>query len=95
MNPGTVSLEKWTNRPAPPAIAASSRLNVLIMLLPNTTWRVVDRLRDRRGVDDDVAAGDERVRRARVRQVGLPVVLRLARSDAIPDGRVRSLARTS
>ena len=35
--PGTVSLEKFTNRRAPAAIAASSTLNVLMMLLPKTT----------------------------------------------------------
>ena len=38
MNPGTVSLEKFTNRRAPATIAASSVLNVLSMLLPKTTW---------------------------------------------------------
>ena len=37
MKPGTVSLEKFTNRRAPAAIAASSTLNVLMMLLPKTT----------------------------------------------------------
>ena len=36
--PGTVSLEKFTNRRAPATIAASSVLNVLSMLLPKTTW---------------------------------------------------------
>ena len=93
MKPGTVSLEKCTNRSHPPAIAASSTLNVLMMLLPKTTCGgVVDRLRDRRRVDDDVAARDERVRGARVGQVGLPVVLRLARVDAVPD-RAREIAR--
>ena len=35
--PGTVSLEKLTSRRAPPAIAASSTLNVLSMLLAKTT----------------------------------------------------------
>jgi hypothetical protein len=38
MKPGTVSLEKLTNRPAPTEIAASSRLNVDIRLLSKTTW---------------------------------------------------------
>ena len=37
MKPGTVSLEKCTNRRTPPAIDASRRLNVLIMLFPKTT----------------------------------------------------------
>ena len=37
MKPGTVSLEKFTNRRTPAAIAASSTLNVLMMLFPNTT----------------------------------------------------------
>ncbi len=37
MKPGTVSLEKFTNRFAPPAIAASRTLNVLSMLLAKTT----------------------------------------------------------
>ena len=37
MNPGTVSLEKFTKRRASASIAASSTLKVLIMLLPKTT----------------------------------------------------------
>ena len=37
MKPGAVSLEKFTKRRTPWRIAASSTLNVLIMLLPNTT----------------------------------------------------------
>jgi hypothetical protein len=37
MKPGTVSLEKLTKRRTPAAIAASSRLNVDITLVPNTT----------------------------------------------------------
>jgi hypothetical protein len=45
----------------------------------------VDRLRDRGRVDDDVAAVDEGERRACVGQVGLPVVLGLARIGAVPD----------
>jgi hypothetical protein len=52
----------------------------------------VDRLRDRSRVDDDVAAVDEGERRACVGQVGLPVVLGLARIGAVPD-RSREVAR--
>ena len=37
MKPGTVSLEKFTNRFAPATIAASRTLNVLSMLFANTT----------------------------------------------------------
>ncbi len=35
---------------------------------------------------DDVAVSSERVRRARVGEVGLPVVVRLGGRDAIPGG---------
>ena len=37
MKPGTVSLEKFTNRRTPAVIAASRRLNVAMRLLPKTT----------------------------------------------------------
>ena len=59
--------------------------------------RVVDRLRDRGRVDDDVAAARERVRGARVGQVGLPVVLGLAGIGPVPGrhARDRSRARRS
>ena len=101
MNPGTVSLEKFTNRRTPAAIAASSTLNVLMhVVAEDDVRRVVDRLRDRRRVHDDVAAASERVGRARVGEVGLPVVLRLARSRAVPGregevGRANVVARLS
>ena len=58
--PGTVSLEKLTNRRTPAAIAASSTLKVLIMLLPKTTCGgLLHRLRNGGGVDDDLTAARE------------------------------------
>ena len=57
--------------------------------------RVVDRLRDRGGVDDDVATPDERVGGSRVGEVGLPVVRRLAGVGAIPVRPGQIAARTS
>ena len=92
MKPGTVSLEKCTNRRAPPAIAASSRLNVLIMLFSKTTcgalwigcgiaavWTTTS-----------MPAASAYAAPASVRS-DLPVVLRLARVDPIPD-RARQIA---
>ena len=93
MNPGTVSLEKLTKRRAPAAIAASRMLNVLSRLFPKTTcgglW-----------IGCGIAAVWTTTSQSRasayaepgVREVGLPVVLRLARVDAIPDG-TRQVAR--
>ena len=54
MKLGTVSLEKFTNRRAPAAIAASNTLKVLIVLLPKTTCGGLHGLRDGSGVDDDL-----------------------------------------
>ena len=45
------------------------------------------RLRDGGGVDDDLTAARERVRGARVGQVGLPVVRGLAGHGAVPGGK--------
>ena len=55
MKPGTVSLEKLTKR-VPCRTAASSTLNVLIMLLPTTTCGGLWTGCGMAAVDDDVAA---------------------------------------
>ena len=79
MKPGTVSLEKLTKRRTP---ADDRRLEQVErghqVVAEDDVRRVVDRLRDRGGVDDRVAAARERVRGAGVGEVGLPVVLGLA-----------------
>ena len=85
MNPGTVSLEKFTSRLR---AARDRRLEDVEraqhVVGEDDVRGVVDRLRDRSRVDDDVAAARDRVRGARVGEVDLPVVLGLAGPDPVP-----------
>ena len=73
-NPGTVSLETFTNRGTPKRTAASSTLNVAIRLFENTRcggWCCGSGIAA--AWIDGVVAADDRERVAGVGEVGLPV----------------------
>ena len=99
MNPGTVSLEKFTNRRTPRDDRRLEHVErAQHVVAEDDVRRVVDRLRDRGRVHDDVAAARRRAYAAPgVGQVGLPVVLGLARLERGPRSgrRGRSRARRS
>ena len=56
-------------------------------------WWVVNRLRDRRRVHDGITVACERIGRTCIREVGLPVVLGLARIGPVP-GRESEIGRS-
>ena len=91
-NPGTVSLETFTNRGTPKRTAASSALNVAIRLLRKTVCGGLrGRLGDRRRVDHGVVAAHDRERVAGVGEVGLQVGGRAGRGR-LEDGRAEVAA---